>query len=961
MAQGVIKSKIYIPLEDVKDFEALKRAYTVDGKDEVICNRCQYKHDELMCSVCPANNAIINLWGMKTINGFDYVTLPAGNLKRVTKYTGIDFSSYKDLRCEAKFDYPIKWTGKLRAGEEIDGIPTANQQEIVDTWLREDKKYGFICAPPRTGKCLCGNTLVNTQDGFLYLNEFIKEDGVSPLVKKISSLDGEELTEFAYKSKAKTIKIKTNRGYELQGTYEHPVLTLQRDLTFAWKCLQDIQIGDCIVGKPKNQKPIFGTDNSVKLDEAILLGYFLANGRCNIIHSKDLDVIKQVRLSCKNLNLEFWEGFKASEPSQKEIHILGFSERLKQLGYKTGALNKNLGKLIRSSSREIIKATLESYFECDSSSNGSFIQLISASETFVNQLQVILNLGFGISGEKFSVKRKLRNKDREYFGVTITGVDAHKFCLEFPKAKVVRKYKDRFRRDYYNYQECKGKKFIPFVYAYFEKLASETKINFGKHYFPKSGYKGYLSLSFDLYRKNIDMLLCHIDKWIKWNEKKLKDIDFSSYEKLKRVLELSNDYQIITDKNFIDSESDVYDLQVPNSHSFIANGLISHNSVLAVNLCCQMGLKTLFVVHQSELLDNFMKSFLRDTNLKELQFDTGKELVKIIESKKDLEDPSIQVAMITYQKFIREGASQDITKFLKGKFGFVIIDEAHQAGAIAYAKFLSQLDCKYRLGISATPMRKDSLNYVLLNLIGPVTVKSNAVGMIPKVEIVETAISYDNSNVFAHFVKNMTECKERNELLVNEVFEDLKEHKCILIPVDTVKHMNCLVNMINKRAGDDIALAFYSRTMNRANIIKDIDAGKYRVVVAIKSMIKQGIDLKLPTMIYIQILMSAKDNKVGAPMFYQMGNRVCTPYTGKRQPIIKIFFDPMPISYLCFRSIYSKEILPHTKPKDGEDRPRYLISDKARKYARNVLNRIASKQYTQEKFFNPDKESENSS
>ena len=531
MTQGVIKSKIYIPIEDA-DVERIQKYYTIDGKDEAVCNRCQYKGDDSICSCCPSTKAVINLWSIQNIKGKEYVAIPAGNLKRANKVTGIDFSTYKDLRCEAKFDYDLKFTGTLRKGEIVNDVPSANQEEIVRRWI-EDKRYGFICAPPRTGK-----------------------------------------------------------------------------------------------------------------------------------------------------------------------------------------------------------------------------------------------------------------------------------------------------------------------------------------------------------------------------------------------------------------------------------------SVIAVNLCCRMGLKTLFIVHQSDLLDNFMKSFLRDTNLKQLRFDTGKELVKIIEKKKDLEDPSIQVAMITYQKFIREAAKEDIQHLLKGRFGFIIIDEAHQAGAVAYAKFLSQLDCKYRLGMSATPMRKDCMNSVLLNLIGPVTVKSNAVGLIPRVEVIETCANYKLSDMWATFLKNMSDCKERNNLIIDEVFKDLKKHKCILIPVDHIKHMKYLVQKINEKAEEDIAMEFYSQTKNRDQLVQIADSGKCKVIVAIKSMIKQGIDLKLPSMIYIQSPMSAKDNIVGAPMFYQMGNRVCTPYVGKPEPIIKVFVDPAPQSYLCFRSIYEKEIRPNTKAKEEGDRPRYTISDVARKYCANILKRIREHNYNQEKVFNPD-ENEN--
>lgn len=77
-------------------------------------------------------------------------------MKRASEITGIDFSNYKDLRCCAPFESGLKWTGQLRHGEMVNGVPSANQEELVEKWLQPHKRYGFIQAPPRTGKSVCG-------------------------------------------------------------------------------------------------------------------------------------------------------------------------------------------------------------------------------------------------------------------------------------------------------------------------------------------------------------------------------------------------------------------------------------------------------------------------------------------------------------------------------------------------------------------------------------------------------------------------------------------------------------------------------------------------------------------------------------------------------------------------------------------------------------------------------------
>ena len=350
-----------------------------------------------------------------------------------------------------------------------------------------------------------------------------------------------------------------------------------------------------------------------------------------------------------------------------------------------------------------------------------------------------------------------------------------------------------------------------------------------------------------------------------------------------------------------------------------------------------------------------MDSLKRDTNLLELREQTGKEIAKIMESKKDLEKEDYDILMFTYQSFIREASEEDIKKYLKGHYGLIIVDEAHQAGATAYAKFLGKLDARYRLGMSATPLRKDALNFVLLNLIGPTTVKSESTGLIPRIEIMETGIkSKYQYSMFIKAYQFLQKNEDRNKLILKEIIKDLNAgHKCILIPVDSKAHMKGLVDSINHHFMDEVAIGYWRGVENRKDILKEIDSGKYKVVVAIKSMIKQGIDLKLPTMLYLQIGMSAVPQPIGAPMFYQMANRVCTPYPGKREPIVKIFIDGLPQSYGCFASLFSKEIKPGLAAPAG-GRPKYKMSKKAYEYATSLVKKIGMRGYNQSGKYNPD-------
>ena len=73
-------------------------------------------------------------------------------------------------------------------------------------------------------------------------------------------------------------------------------------------------------------------------------------------------------------------------------------------------------------------------------------------------------------------------------------------------------------------------------------------------------------------------------------------------------------------------------------------------------------------------------------------------------------EEDLDVALVNYQKFIRKETGQErIDQLLTGRYGLMIIDEVHQSNATSFARFVKSLDTKFKLGLSATPDRKDCL------------------------------------------------------------------------------------------------------------------------------------------------------------------------------------------------------------------------------------------------------------
>lgn len=363
----------------------------------------------------------------------------------------------------------------------------------------------------------------------------------------------------------------------------------------------------------------------------------------------------------------------------------------------------------------------------------------------------------------------------------------------------------------------------------------------------------------------------------------------------------------------------------------------------------ESGCKFVIIAHESRLLKQFYKTMMGDkrkgippaTNLPMLQKKTGKKLVAVVNNiKKDLIDnPDLQIVLITYQKFIKDKTATKRIKVLNERFSGFIVDEAHQSAALAYLKFLSRLTMRYRMMLSATPRRKDGLDWCMHQFGGPVVAKATTVAITPRIELVETGVTSGKYNYrsWVGMLKFLANNKERNKLIIRDIFKDLRSgRQGIIIPVDHKPQGQLLVDLINRQArinrekrGEKWpkqTAAFYNSATKEKGIIEDFDAGKIKVLVGIRSMIKQGIDMASPDTLYMVIPMSASSTgAAGAPIFEQLSYRPATWTPKKKDPVLRLFIDGVSFSSGCFRGLFWKEIVPGLKAQKGKP-PKYRMN-----------------------------------
>jgi len=383
--------------------------------------------------------------------------------------------------------------------------------------------FGSIDGDPPAAMryCVVGDTLINTDKGLIKIKDLVPNSQLNsdnPIDIKVQSLNRKinHSDMFFNSGEHHTIKIETEEGYEIEGSYNHPVLVFERSKTkyrkpvYVWKTLDKIKEGDYIVVSRFND--IDSTQDLLTKEEAVLLGSYIAYG--NIIKGE-------------NLNYKPDRDWHSSNIKSKKV-----IQKIKE---------KEIPSIILKSSKKIQKSFLKALFEKDAVINEekSSIYLFSKSKNLLKQIQILL-LNFGIISKI--------EKDLYFNYLSISEYSNIKLFYEnvgFLREEKQKKLQNILKNNNWLTDRTE---FIPYLREYILR-------------------KYNLNLNINRYYK-IENIWHQIEKIFDFN-----DIQF-----LKELLK--NRYYFAKVKNIRKTgKKVVYSIRVNSDcHSFVANGIINHNT-----------------------------------------------------------------------------------------------------------------------------------------------------------------------------------------------------------------------------------------------------------------------------------------------------------------------------------------------------------------------------------------------
>jgi len=269
------------------------------------------------------------------------------------------------------------------------------------------------------------------------------------------------------------------------------------------------------------------------------------------------------------------------------------------------------------------------------------------------------------------------------------------------------------------------------------------------------------------------------------------------------------------------------------SFGVLEAGTGSGKTVMALSLIARRSQPTLVVVHTKELLYQW-----RDRVREFLQIDAG----LIGDGHSTLADVTVAIVNSARKK----------AKELAPCFGHLIVDECHRVPATLFTDVVSEFDCHYLLGLSATAFRSDDqMTRLIYFYMGDPVCKIDqdelaASGAIVKPHIIvsRTVFDYRYRGDYQALVTALTSHEGRNRQIMDDIVEVVRKSVGVvtLVVSDRVSHCQIFVEGLEKKGVRVVLLTGQASTENRAEIVAKVRRGDVEVLVATLQLISEGFD-----------------------------------------------------------------------------------------------------------------------
>ena len=787
----------------------------------------------------------------------------------------------------------------------------------------EDFWGGILQAGCGWGKCQKYDTMVATDNGIFEMGDIVPEsldlDDESTVSsgEKVEGFNGiQEVSHLYGKRSAPCLRITTSQGYSISGTYVHPVMVLGRK-GFEWKRSSDVQVGDYLVGKTYDLKghPVswgdndFGFKGVMTEDDAYMMGLLTGDGGLSqnriTLSSKDEEIVD---FFCK-----YWSdrGIESISHCGKYDYRVGHGAAacrriLGGVGLSlTTSHYKEIPWSIMRGGKSMAVPFVQGLMDSDGSVDTSFliVEITSSSKKLIGQLQFLL-LGFGIKSCVARKSGRYKGERVYHWRLSINRGDIKRY---YEKIGFRLKRKNEVLKCAVNNVNLVS----PNIYTVPVGSLMRDEIDRIFDYKIRHSFKNYTSGGHNPSLKQVKRFIkeANLENSKLWIEISREDLFFD------RVVSVEDD-----------GLNRVCDFTIPCGENYIANGIVVHNTIWSLELARRLGRRTFILVHKEFFLKQWRKRIE--------YLIPGAKVGIVRQSKCEFEGKDFVIGMI--QSLARDNGEKYPSELYKSAFGMVISDEVHRIASATWSVVMPRFSAKYRVGLSATPRRKDGAQDVFLNHIGNVEYKAKSKAHVPNLRklITHSRLKPISRGKYYVSVSNLNSAQILTQLggdqfrakdIVDDLVLAVKNGRKVMVVSERIAHLKMMSDMLTNSLFDmDLPFIprvdFYTGEWFTGEVWETTTKGHRRgdpkmakrteddlekaesanVIFATKQMCEEGLDIEALDVVVLSLPMSDVEQTVGRVRRWcfaekEKCERLCPWRAGtckeKPEPVVLDVFD----------------------------------------------------------------------
>jgi superfamily II DNA or RNA helicase len=299
-------------------------------------------------------------------------------------------------------------------------------------------------------------------------------------------------------------------------------------------------------------------------------------------------------------------------------------------------------------------------------------------------------------------------------------------------------------------------------------------------------------------------------------------------------------------------------------------------TTLTCALIARLQVPTLVVVHKEFLLRQWEERLN--------QFLPGVQIGRVQQDTLEYEGKHVAIGMVHSL-----GGREYPRAFLEWP-GLIVVDEVHRIGAATWAPVPARFRARYRLGLSATPKRKDGADNVFLYHIGEILYASSEQRMKPKIRRVPTDFHLIkterfNPNLAPKSLKLKFLCgsDSRNKLIRERLVMALEAGRKVIVLSERLKHLNALESNLRRNWPTNRSQVPSTDFYVGGRTEDELDrAAEARCIFATYQFAEEGLDIPSLDTLFLVTPRSDVEQAVG---------RILRPFEGKKEPIVVDFRD----------------------------------------------------------------------